>query len=292
MKREQATALVDELLRRAQGSEWPIELVRTVYVFGSYARGALEPGDVDIAVDIDRSNDRWRSHFIYSMSYGQDPYTALRVALRGRSRSVSILFDPHSGHDDVPMTVLWQRGESLDVALARLRAIPPDPTAGRAPRDAMLPCFDGLDKWLPRYLRQELEALIDNQVITVEQITLADAEPHDLSVRDHINDRWVASSPLRRAAYAALAYLESCKVDPDAVHLHHGDVDVPMRPHFVGFNLRFLRAALNWFQNYDGVQWLEVVHPTQKGPLRTLQIRPRNRDKLSQLTPTPNSYFT
>lgn len=43
MKRKQATALVDELPRRAQGTEWPLELVRTVYVFGSYARGALDP---------------------------------------------------------------------------------------------------------------------------------------------------------------------------------------------------------------------------------------------------------
>lgn len=283
MKRKQATALVDDLLRRAQGTEWPLELVRTVYVFGSYARGALEPGDVDIAVDIDRDNDRWRSHFIHSMSYGQDPYTALRVALRGRSRSVSILFEPHSGHDDVPMTMLWQRGESLDSALASLHAVQPDSTAGRAPRDAMLPCFDGLDKWIPRFLRQELEVLIEDQVITVEQITLADAEPHDLSICDHINGRWVASSPLRRAAHAALSYLESHRVDLHAVHLHGEDIDTSTTPHFVGFELRHLRSALHCFQNYHGVQWLEVVHPTQKGRLQALQIRPQNRDKLSKI---------
>ncbi|MFE0023142.1 hypothetical protein [Amycolatopsis sp. NPDC059021] len=292
MKRRQATALIDELLRRAQGTGWPIDLVRTVYVFGSYARGALEPGNVDIAVDIDRTSARWRSHFIHSMSYGQDPYTVLRVALRGRRRSVSILFEPHSGHDDVPMTVLWQRGESLDTAIARLHAIQADSTARRAPRDAILPCFDGLDKWVPRYLRQELEALIKGQVITIEQVILADAEPHDLAIRDHINDRWVATSALRRAAHAALAYLESHKVDLHTVHLHSKDIAAPTTPHFVGFGLRHLSSALDCFRNYNGVQWLEVVHPTQKGPLHALQIRPNNRDKLSQLNPNPSSFFS
>lgn len=226
------------------------------------------------------------------MSYGQDPYTALRVALRGRSRSVSILFEPHSGHDDVPMTMLWQHGETIDTAIARLLAITADPTAGRAPRDAMLPCFDGLDKWVPRFLRQELEVLIEDQVVTVEQVTLPDAEPRDPSVRDHINGRWVASSPLRRAAHAALAYLESHRVDLHAVHLHGEDIDVSTTPHFVGFELRHLRSALRCFRNYGGVQWLEVVHPTRKGPLHTLQIRPNNRYKLSQIELNPSSFLS
>jgi hypothetical protein len=292
MQRKQATALVGDLLQRTLGTGWPIELVQTVYVFGSYARGAPEPGDVDIAVDIDRTDDRWRSHFIDSMSYGRDPYTVLRLALRGRSRSVSILFEPHSGHDDVPMTLLWQRGEPLDAALERLQAIPVNPTAGRAPRDALLPCFDGLDKWLPRYLRQELEVLIKDRIITVEQITIADAEPHDLSICDHINGRWVPGSPLRRAAHAALAHLESCGVDIHAVHLHGEDVDAPTTPHFVSFGLRHLRSALHCFRSYRGEQWLEVVHPTRKGPLRTLQIRPHDRDKLSQISSNPNSFFS
>lgn len=43
----------------------------------------------------------------------------------------------------------------VDTALARLNAIPVDPAAGRAPRDAMLSCLDGIGEWLPRYLRQD-----------------------------------------------------------------------------------------------------------------------------------------
>uniref|UniRef100_A0AAU2UZP1 Nucleotidyltransferase domain-containing protein n=1 Tax=Streptomyces sp. NBC_00003 TaxID=2903608 RepID=A0AAU2UZP1_9ACTN len=58
MKRERATALVEEMLRRLdQDTGRPLELVDAVYLFGSYARGALEPHDVDIAVDFHRDEE-------------------------------------------------------------------------------------------------------------------------------------------------------------------------------------------------------------------------------------------
>jgi hypothetical protein len=205
---------------------------------------------------------------------------------------VSILFDPHDGrHDDLPLTLLWQQGEPLDTALERLSAIPADPAAGRATRDAMLPCFEGLDKWLPRYMREETVDLINNRLITVEQIILTDAEPRDPSIRDYVNRRWSPNSPLRRAAHAALAHLESHGADIHAVRLHGEDIDNPTTPSFVGFQLRRLRAALGCFRQYGGEQWLEVVHPTGKGQLRTLQIRPKDREKLSQYSPPQNSFF-
>ncbi|MGH3763063.1 nucleotidyltransferase domain-containing protein [Actinophytocola sp.] len=68
------------------------ELFQSVHVFGSYARGAFDPGDVDVAVDIDR-DDRWRQHFISSLANGRDPYPVLRVALRGRRRGIELIDD-------------------------------------------------------------------------------------------------------------------------------------------------------------------------------------------------------
>lgn len=113
------------------------------HVFGSYARGGFEPGDVDVAIDIDRHEREWRSHFISGMSCGRDPYAALRMALRGRTRSIEILFERHTGHDDVPMTIVWRRGETP--AFERIDGITPDPSAGRAARDATLcPPLKGL----------------------------------------------------------------------------------------------------------------------------------------------------
>ena len=60
------------------------------------------------------------------------------------------------------MALLWRRGEALHTALARLHAIDADPAAGRADRDAMLPQFEGLDRWLPRTLRDSLVQGIDS----------------------------------------------------------------------------------------------------------------------------------
>jgi predicted nucleotidyltransferase len=60
MKRDRATELLEGLLRRvSKGAGWPLEVVESVRVFGSYARGALEPGDVDVAVDLNRQHTRW-----------------------------------------------------------------------------------------------------------------------------------------------------------------------------------------------------------------------------------------
>ncbi len=137
MKRDRATVLLEELLHRAADDDWPARLVQTVNVFGSYARGALNPGDVDVAVDFSR-DDRWSRHLVKCLSYGRDPHAVFKQAPRGRRRGVSFLFDPHVGHEDVPMTLLCERGEPVQVGLRRLHAIAPDPLAGRAPRDAML----------------------------------------------------------------------------------------------------------------------------------------------------------
>lgn len=222
---------------------------------------------------------------------GRDPYALLRQALRGKKRRIEILFEREHGHDDVPMTLLWQRGESLDAAFARLDAIQVDTEAGRAPRDAMLPCFEGLEHWVPRYLREELIGLINDNAITVEQIMLPDTEPADLWIRDYIDDRWSEGSPFRRAANAALAYLESLGVDLHTVHLHGRDVDERVTPLFVSFKLRYFRWLLDGPVEHGGIQWLEIVHPTCRSPLVALRICPIDMGKLARRRERPASFF-
>ncbi|MFE6633645.1 hypothetical protein ACFVFT_35535 [Streptomyces tendae] len=47
MKRARATSLLNDMLDRLEEGGWPLDLVDEILVFGSYARGALEPADVD-----------------------------------------------------------------------------------------------------------------------------------------------------------------------------------------------------------------------------------------------------
>jgi hypothetical protein len=70
-----------------------------------------------------------------------------RRLLIGNSRSFDIQFGGRAGVDFELVTV-WKRGDSLAQARARLDAIQIDPEAGRAPRDGMLPAFEGLDHWM------------------------------------------------------------------------------------------------------------------------------------------------
>lgn len=55
--RERATAHVVELLERVCAGEGAAACVTAVYAFGSWSRGALEVGDVDLDIEYDRSRD-------------------------------------------------------------------------------------------------------------------------------------------------------------------------------------------------------------------------------------------
>src|SRR4051812_46374720 len=68
---------------------------------------------------------------------------------------------------DFPMILLWRRGEAVSIAAQRIHALVPDPTATRAPRDAMLPQFEGLDRWLDRPAREHLAGAVASKAITV-----------------------------------------------------------------------------------------------------------------------------
>ena len=80
MKRERATTLLNDMLNRLEEGGWPLDLVDEILVFGSYARGALNPSDVDLIVE-HRRDDRLTSEFLHSLSYGGDPSASMKRAL-------------------------------------------------------------------------------------------------------------------------------------------------------------------------------------------------------------------
>src|SRR6266540_1469391 len=111
MKRDRATQLIEDLLGRVVAGGWPLDLVTELRLFGSYARGALEPHDVDIDVEY-VPDERWKDETLPLLLYGRDPTAPLRRALVGRSRGVALTFDLGAHVGDIDMAVLWRRGES------------------------------------------------------------------------------------------------------------------------------------------------------------------------------------
>jgi len=299
MNRAYATSLLEELLRRVTAGDggWPLELVDEVRVFGSYLRGALQSHDID--VDVDYSPDeRWHEEALARLLYGRDPEVPLRRALIGTARSIQLTCRLHKEAPEIEMLTLWRRGDTLEQALDRLHAIRPDSTAGRAERDAMLPAFEGLDRWLDRPVRGRLAQLVEAGAIAITQVELPDAELDDLRDEDAqwaIERRWADDSPLRRAAIAALAYLEARGISPQLVHLHgqdiapstpeeEGNVTRVVRaetPYIVSLQCRYLRAMPRLLIEAPGGAWIEIPRPTRRQPLLALWISALDLDVLA-----------
>jgi predicted nucleotidyltransferase len=91
VKRSEATKRIGALVERLVGGEGRyVPRVREVWIFGSYARGALEVGDVDLTVEFDQTKDEAGRWFATLMAGGFDHLGALRRELRGNQRALEI----------------------------------------------------------------------------------------------------------------------------------------------------------------------------------------------------------
>jgi hypothetical protein len=235
--------------------------------------------DLDIEVEIDRQDDRRIAHFVTCLSAGRDPYSLIRRALVGGARGYQFLFEARD-RADFPLTLLWRVGDPLATTLTRLHAIAEHDAAGRAARDAMLPQFDGLDRWIPRAYRERLVNAIDAGAISMQRLELPDAPLEDPIAQEHLEQRWRPTSPLYRAGRAVLAHFQQRGVDSSQVHLHGRDVGGPETPYFAGFQMRYIRSIPACLTEYRGIEWIEVVHPTRTLSPSALRIVPIRSDLL------------
>ncbi|MEV5513876.1 nucleotidyltransferase domain-containing protein [Streptomyces flaveolus] len=283
MKRARATQLLTDMLDRLEAGSWPLDLVDEVYVFGSYARGALEPSDVDVVVE-HRTDDRLTAEFVHALSYGRDPSASMKRALKGRSRGLQLQLRQRKylEEEGIALTLLWRAGEPVDAARKRLAAVTSDPSAGRAPRDHMIDAFEGLDRWIPLPVRADLAAMVDTGAVTISQLELTACDPtHPLA--QHALTRWAATSPLRRAAAAALAHAETRGCDMNAVHLHgeplHGRQGTTPSP-VLGIGLGWQCYGRLTYLLEDVTEWIEVIRPTRAQPLHAVHITVTERSAL------------
>ncbi|MFI5987779.1 nucleotidyltransferase domain-containing protein [Streptomyces sp. NPDC051555] len=287
MKRARAVELVEGMLRRLEGhQEWPLQLVQQMWLFGSFARGAAEPHDVDVAVRFER-DERMTQAVVQAVFSGGNPYAPLRRALAGSSRGLQFQFEDSAREqleaEGTFMLPLWQRGDTLDQAFGVLHAIAEDPEAGRAERHDMIDAFDGLDRYIPRQVRAELIGWQQQGAITISRITLPDApDDTDLLMTPDMRwsfRRWGDDSPLRRAALAGLARMKELDVELDDVELAGQRLPTPRR---CAGHRSEPRWWINWkWQGYQSIPyclasgdgWLEVVQPTRTRPLNALVIQ-------------------
>ncbi|MGW8356514.1 nucleotidyltransferase domain-containing protein [Streptomyces wedmorensis] len=191
MKRERATRLLADMITRLEGGGWPLGLVEEAYVFGSYARGALEPNDVDVVIE-HGTDKRWLGESLDASINGRNAYVGMRQALRGRTRGISFQFRGRSSLMDegFELFLLWRKGEPFSLARERLASLTADPEAGTAPRDHMLTEFEALESLVPRPARIELSGRHAKGGIGITSLRLLDGELQDPEVARHVRRRW------------------------------------------------------------------------------------------------------
>jgi predicted nucleotidyltransferase len=166
MDRAEATEKMTAILERVAVQEPPLDLVEAIYVFGSYARGALEVRDVDL--DLEIVADDPRVGLMLDTDAGLEPLLAavtagdeaVEFALNRATRFAAEGFD---------LVKLWGRGQSAAEAVARLEAIPADPAAAAGVPEHMLPALEGLEHLTTRSERALLVDLAAHQAINLSR---------------------------------------------------------------------------------------------------------------------------
>jgi hypothetical protein len=181
--REQATGYVLELLERICAGGKYLDCITTVHAFGSWARGASEVGDVDLVITHDsRLNEEVNQATVDSIVAGRDWNTPFRKELKSR-RALQIMFG------ELEMVaepvLLYQRGDTLGDAEARVRAITEDPEAGRAERDPVHPVLEPVADLLSRPSLILLTEMAGRGFVGLELVDLADAEPAEIRDREY-----------------------------------------------------------------------------------------------------------
>jgi Nucleotidyltransferase domain len=285
VKRAEAARRLDALLERVVRADGRyLVRVREVWVFGSFARGALEVGDVDLAVEFDQTKDEAGRWFATLMAGGFDHLGALRRELRGNQRALEIHFNELDDlrKEGFEPQLLWRRGDSLEEARARLAAVAPNASARRAARDSVHPLLAEVEKLIPRPARQEFSLFMWARWLDAKLVKLPREQAANAITRRRFAEQWSESNPRLRAAHAVASYLEREGVAPlsaggtlysDEREIVDAERDYWQPCVAVHFGAKLLQWAM--FDFGQGIpRVLVVLNPTaRKQTLRTLDMR-------------------
>lgn len=283
LTRDQATGELLALLERICTDDKYGSCVTKVSVFGSYARGALTVGDVDIDIEHQASlHPEVMREAVDSLTRGKDWLRPFRKAFGTNKPALQVLF----GADEMLQAAItvFERGDSYDTAAARVHAIASDAGAGRAERDAVHPVIEPLVDDLTRPSRIVLTEMASRGWVELAVIDLPDAEFGDV---DHeqfrlvVESHWSRTSPLARAARAAGRHLLARGVALDDVTFMDRHLSQQLTTYVVECREQHLQRFVYDMGHRDIAEWLFVIRPQRKQPLRALQIRAADTDALS-----------
>jgi predicted nucleotidyltransferase len=292
VRRPEATRRIEDLLARvANGEGRYLTRIREIRIFGSYARGALVVGDVDLAVEFDQTKEEAGRWFATRLAGGFDHIAALKRELRGNQRVLELHLNELDGlrEEGFDPQLLWTRGESLEKAFDRLRALAPDASAGRASRDAAHPLVEEVEKLVPRPARQEFSVFMWAGWLDAKLVDLPDQQATNLITRQRFEEQWSSMNPRFRAAHAVATYLEHGGIEP----LNAGGTLSSEQRELIDEEREYWRPAVEIHFGGKLLQWamfdfgqgtprvVVVLNPTaRKRTLRALDMRALvDRDK-------------
>jgi hypothetical protein len=296
--RVRATRKVEAVVQRLIAGEPPLDRARSLWVCGSYVRGALDVGDIDLLLDLDEPRDRGQQA-LESFYRRAHPYAEVVKALGCGGGSIVNLdvmpvflpapvpISPErprtgipEGHEvpsqpllkhavtgdpfDPQPKLLWVRGDTVEEVRARLAEIPENPDARRFERTTTVPLIDILLPLLGVETGFLLAAQMRAGNLGVDAVVLAQTTAPS-EAEESLRRRYSPGSDRYLAAASALAYLKQGGVKLNRVQLVEGPVTSPSRePRVeVAFNV-FLIYLLSSRWHDDGWRHLHVW-PTRRG---------------------------
>lgn len=204
MNRDRWVEKLGAIVARIEAGEAPAR-IREVYVFGSFARGAMEPDDLDLIVVHDRPSNKVLEPLLKAVkSYSYDDLDQSFKAYQRFEAALRKVFRRGGERMDIKLA------ESLDSAVSALVDIPPgeirlvwsepnrdwranvaaiaaSPTAGRHPRNHFI---NVKRAGCTLEAVEQVTEMIDTGVLTLEKLRLNDITPVLNREFQHWLDHW------------------------------------------------------------------------------------------------------
>jgi len=219
MHRDKLTEKLVRIIAVIEADKLPAR-VRELYVFGSYSRGALEPGDLDLIVVHDRAKPEYEKPLLRKLQEEFEDCEAARRAVRKfkvdmrramhkpgepvqtiLTQELDWVVDEGSKIKQSDLVLLWSNEDrKWEEKLARIR---PDETAGRAPRRHLISMTRVHDRVS---VMERVVEMIDRGELLLTRITVDEIDCKLNTYHEHWLNRWTRCEVMGKKSMETLPY--------------------------------------------------------------------------------------